>query len=176
MSTAPGDNGLILKCWKFYQWGANSESRWTLKLMWCLLLLFPAVKLAQVIRWSKPVYCNHLALMTVFVRGQWLNMSFISLWLSFTPTGQHNLLITLAISISLFLSRFPLSLSLSLSLSPSLSLSVCPVSLCSHIPPQPISLHLMEAKERQNDAVIKHGLCNSGGTVGCLLCCSLSLV
>ena len=36
--------------------------------MWGLLLLFHAVKLAHVIRWSMPVYCGHLGIMTVFVQ------------------------------------------------------------------------------------------------------------
>lgn len=38
-----------------------------------------------------------------------------------------------------------------------------------------LSFHLMEATGRQNFAIIKHGLCNSHATVGCLPCHSLPL-
>lgn len=47
--------------------------------------------------------------------------------------------------------------------------ALCLTALIPHLC-QFISFHLMEAKGRQNDAVIKHSLCNSHGTVGCLLC------
>lgn len=58
-----------------------------------------------------------------------------------------------------------------------LSLCLCSVSLTALTPHlnQFLSFHLMEAKGRQNDAVIKHSLCNSHGTVGCFLCRSLPL-
>lgn len=144
--------------------------------MWCLFLLFPAVKLAQVIRWSKPVYCNDLVLMTVFVHGQWLNISFISLRLSLTPTGQHNLLTKHLLSQSPFLDFFPL---ISFICTFLLSFTHSVFALCLTAPithlSQFLSFHLMGAKGRQNDAVIKHSLCNSHSLVGCLLCRSLPM-
>lgn len=117
-------------CWKYNEkavrrfWNTESciseeliQTEVDSQLMWCLLLLFPAVKLAQVIRWSVPISFNHLVIMTVFAHGQWLNICFISLWLSLTPTGQHNVLRKQLLSQSLcffifFPSRF-LSFSLS---------------------------------------------------------------
>lgn len=149
--------------------------------MWCLLLFFPAVKLAQVIRRLKPVYCNHLVIMTVFVGDQWLNIYFIPRLL--TPTGQRNLLLKHLLSkcLCFCLLFFPFLFSLSISfffnflLYFTMSLFLCLTVLIPHRK-QFLSVHLMEAKGRQNDAIIKHGLYNSHGTVGCLLCWSLPLV
>lgn len=145
-----------------------------------LLLLFPAVK-AQVIRWSTNVYCNYCVLMTVFLHGQWLNMFFISLWLSLTPTAQQNLLIKHQPFLSPCFFQFCFLLTLLLcyllfAFSSFFLLScfhlLCPLfALCltvfiPHLS-QFFSLHLMEAKGRQNDAIIKHGLYNGHDTVGC---------
>lgn len=79
---------------------------------------------------------------------------------------------TPAVSISLILHFFFL---LFLSFSLSCFLSLCLTALIPHLS-QFLSFHLMEATGRQNEVVIKHGLCNSHGTAGCLLCRSLPLV
>lgn len=147
-------------CWKFHEiaatrfWNAESfisvELIWTKldsKLMSCLPLLFSAVKLAQVIRWSKPVYCNHLVLMTVFVHGRWLNMSFISLRLSQTPTGQHSLLIKHLLSRSLWIL---ISFSFAFFFTFLLSFhSAFALSHCSHTPSQSVSLFPPNGSQRE---------------------------
>lgn len=103
--------------------------------------------------------------MTVFVSGHWLNILFISLWLSLTPTRHRALLIKcLLTEFFLFLS-FPFSFLLSPLFSFcftcfTLLFLLCLTAFIQHLK-QFLSFHLMEAEGRQNDAIIKHALYNS---------------
>lgn len=118
--------------------------------------MFPAVELAQVIRWTKSGYCYHLVLMTVFAHDQWLNISFISLWPSLTPTGQDNQLIKHLLPQSCFLCFIISFLLIALFLFHFFFFQfvflLCFNAAIPHLS-QFLSFHLIEAKGRQHHAI-----------------------